>query len=306
MKPTTQRSALLSASHCTHPDVDAADKMLLVYFVIVGDFGTGKNAHPGNDSLLDAASISKATTKRRLAKLIERGLIERTERGDGRSTASVYRILWDNPYFPAQTPGGERLTENNPAHLREPDSPRKAAHSDEPVKSKTGSLSSGNWLTGDQKLAHQKPKLAHIGEPTPPTHQKNTTYPPPPETEQREGGWHFLEKKHMADIGPWGKHTAAMIELIDRHGSGAVDVAIADAKSSGFEGVKSPIGVLIAKRLQQALAKITEQKAKAEQAAKEEEFQAASIERQTQEIIARRDRGRENTEMTPEQFLALE
>jgi hypothetical protein len=302
MKPKSQRAAEMACFHCTHPDVDSADKALLVYLALNCNFGTGKNSHPGNDCLLDAASISKATTKRRLAKNIDRGLIERTERGDGRSTASVYRLCFESPHYPEKTPSGELLTDKA-AHPDEPVKQSKAAHLDEPVKSETGSPDSGNWLTGEQKLAHQEPKLAHIGEPTPPTHQNPTTYPPPPENEQQEGGWRILEEKHMADIGPWGKHTPAMIELMDLHGREAVDEAMIDAKSSGFEGVKSPIGVLVAKRLQQSLAKLAEKKKTAEQAAKDEEVQAASIERQTQEIIARRDARRYEDTTNLEDFL---
>ena len=170
----------MAAFRCSHPDLDAVDVLLLTFLIENGDYGTGKNCRPGNYELAHVARISLATVKRRLAALIERGLIERTERGDGRSTASIYRICWESTFYP------DFESENKPAHPGEPDSRSKLAHPGEPVILQTGSSDALNRLTEVAKPAHLAPKLAHLGEPTPEPTRSTHTHSPASESEHLE------------------------------------------------------------------------------------------------------------------------
>jgi len=110
-KPKSARAVHLAAFHCTHPDLDGIDKGLLAYLAEYASYGTGADSHPGNRNIADALSLTDRPTDNRLKKNIDRGLIERTERADGRKKASVYRLCLERPYYPDQTPGGERLVE---------------------------------------------------------------------------------------------------------------------------------------------------------------------------------------------------
>ena len=110
-KPKSYRALLLAAAHCTHPDTDAADSCLLQYLAQYSAQDSGKNSHPGNHNLCQTMRLSRSAVNSRLSKNIARGLIERTEVGDGRSKASVYRICLESSYYPDQTPSGELLIE---------------------------------------------------------------------------------------------------------------------------------------------------------------------------------------------------
>jgi uncharacterized protein YdaU (DUF1376 family) len=103
----------------------------------------------------------------------------------------------------------------------------------------------------------------------------------------------FLEEKHMATIGPWGmKECRRKMEgFIEHHGRDFTDAAITRAiTKNNFDGAVSKIAVLVATYLPAAFAEIGAEKVRAEQKAKEEANIEASVERQTQEIIARRNR----------------
>ena len=108
-KPKSARAMRLASFHCTHPDLDGIDKGLLAYLAEYVAHGTGRDAHPGNTNLSDALKLTDRPTDTRLKKNIERGLIERTFRADGRGKASAYRLCLESPYYPDQTPGGEWL-----------------------------------------------------------------------------------------------------------------------------------------------------------------------------------------------------
>ena len=98
----------LAAWHCTHPDIDGIDKSLLAY---LADYAKpdGTSAYPGNRNIGDAIGLKDSATDKRLAKNIARGLIERTERANGRNRASAYRLCLENASYPDEAPGGERL-----------------------------------------------------------------------------------------------------------------------------------------------------------------------------------------------------
>ncbi len=85
-----------------------ADKNILS--CIAGDArsASGYGARPGNVNLCVAASLKLSAMLRRVQILIGKALIERTEIGDGRKKASVYRICWEHPAYPDRAPGGKR------------------------------------------------------------------------------------------------------------------------------------------------------------------------------------------------------
>src|ERR1700758_4247491 len=112
--PKSHRAVELAAAHCTHPDINGTDKALLMYLAICSDHAKGTNSHPGNRNLTDVLCLTDSPTDARLRKNRERGLIARTERGDGRGKASAYRLCLESPYFPDFTPGGECLVVEKP------------------------------------------------------------------------------------------------------------------------------------------------------------------------------------------------
>jgi hypothetical protein len=116
-KPKNHMALVLAAFHCTHPDLDGKDATLLAYLAVRSDHGIGTNSYPGNTNLGDALKLGDTATDERLAKNIERGLIVRTARAEGRSKASVYRLCLESPYYPDRLPGGKRewLIDNPPA-----------------------------------------------------------------------------------------------------------------------------------------------------------------------------------------------
>lgn len=108
-KPISHRALCLAALHCTHPELDGTDKGLLACLLENGEHGTGENCRPGNRNLMDVVRLTKRPLDARIDRLIQAGLIQRTERGDGRGKASVYSILWRSPSYPDRTPNGEWL-----------------------------------------------------------------------------------------------------------------------------------------------------------------------------------------------------
>jgi hypothetical protein len=107
-KPKNHRGLCLAAYHCTHPDIDAHDRLLLTYIAQNTD-RTDMTAHPGNKNLASAIGLKDRATDDRLTNNMARKLIERTERADGRGKASAYRICWESPFYPDRTPTGEWL-----------------------------------------------------------------------------------------------------------------------------------------------------------------------------------------------------
>jgi uncharacterized protein YdaU (DUF1376 family) len=104
----------------------------------------------------------------------------------------------------------------------------------------------------------------------------------------------YLEAKHMADIGPWGdKHKLQMKEWIIQYGEAFMDKAITLAKAEGFDdSVKSRVAIMVTTYLPKAIAQLVAKRAQTEQKKRDDEIQAAAIERDTREIVAKRDRPR--------------
>jgi len=91
----------LSVALCSHPSLDGTFRTILHFLAeYMNDKGYG--ARPGNERLMAVCGLTIRALQARLAKLIGFGLIERTEcpKG-GRGWASVYRICFENPHFPA-------------------------------------------------------------------------------------------------------------------------------------------------------------------------------------------------------------
>jgi hypothetical protein len=107
------------------------------------------------------------------------------------------------------------------------------------------------------------------------------------ESEQQAGGWRLLEKKHMSEIGFFGRRRAEFQKHIDDYGFEVVDSAVLAALADGgLEDVKSVAGCIL-HRLGQKLAAEVKKRDTAEQRKREEAVQEASIEQQRQEVIAR-------------------
>jgi uncharacterized protein YdaU (DUF1376 family) len=100
----------------------------------------------------------------------------------------------------------------------------------------------------------------------------------------------FLEEKHIAEVGSWGKkYREQMIDWITQHGEVFMDEAITLAKSEGFEGVTSPIAIMVTTYLPKAIGKLIAKREQAAQKKKEDEIQERAIERDIRERVAKRD-----------------
>jgi hypothetical protein len=123
------------------------------------------------------------------------------------------------------------------------------------------------------------------------------------QTEQQAGGWRLLQEKHMAEIGYFGRKATDFQKHIDDYGFDIVDAATKAALDEGnLENAKSVSGIIL-HRLGKTLAAEVKIRNRADQQKKQDEFQAASIERQTLEFIARRDRPSPVAEATFDDFM---
>jgi hypothetical protein len=146
--PASLRSFLLSVLCCDHPDLDGIDRALLAMLAANANMATGVNARPGNAMLERSSGLGRSAMQTRLAKNIERGLIERTQKGDGRGLASVYRLCIDSPYYPDQAPNGEWLIAKKPSG---PD------RTDCTTKPSGGTAETVRPDTGNRPVEQQKP-----------------------------------------------------------------------------------------------------------------------------------------------------
>jgi len=98
----TQWALEEAVSHCTHPDLDAADVLLLWKIAHHCKHGNGCGAHAGNRDMAAVLRKSERTTDYRLQKLIRLKLIERTFAAVGRGKASEYRICLESDFYPPE------------------------------------------------------------------------------------------------------------------------------------------------------------------------------------------------------------
>jgi hypothetical protein len=117
------------------------------------------------------------------------------------------------------------------------------------------------------------------------------------------GGWRLLQEKYMAEIGYFGRKAADFQKHIDDYGFDIVDAATKAALEDGNFGDAKFMAGIVLHRLGQKLAAEVKIRHRAAQQKKQDEIQAASIERQTQEIIARRDARPAVSEVSMEDFL---
>ncbi len=110
-----------------------------------------------------------------------------------------------------------------------------------------------------------------------------------------------LEKRHLAEIGRYGKRKAELENLIAEHGAKTVAQALAAIVKVGFDGAESKVGVTLY-RLPEYIAKVKAAAAAAVRKADDDAFQQASIERQTAEIVKRMQAGREDGPTVEEFF----
>jgi DNA-binding MarR family transcriptional regulator len=303
----THRAIQLAAFHCTHPDLDATDKALLAYLALHGDHGNAANAHPGNINIADALGLTDRPTDQRIKNNIERGLIERTHRADGRKRASVYRLCLESPYFPVRAPNGECLT----------DKPRCL---DDAVISETALSEDRNRAVKPAKPRCETTETALSGQPT-------TKYIP------EEHHTHTASKKSacvnsFSELAKWlhtdmltsqWKHgeKEAVERLITTHG-GEVFLAVEllywreqDPEQFAktlyrWTGLINSFEGLVHKVKPEFLEELAYARWKEENPQEYQRRLDASVARQTAELVRIRDSGTRENEASPEDFFREE
>jgi hypothetical protein len=177
-KPASGRALCLAVAHCSHPDLDPTDKALLLYLAVNADHATGRNSRPGNPALCHFTTLQRSAVNARLEKNIQRKLIERTKVGNGRSTASVYRLCIESSCFPDQTPTGEWLIEEKMSGSERTVSDNKVSGLGRTDSPQTVRPSAGNCPAQPPKLsgaeAETVRQLPDDTNPSPETHQLPT------------------------------------------------------------------------------------------------------------------------------------
>jgi hypothetical protein len=177
-KPASGRALCLAVAHCSHPDLDPTDKALLLYLAVNADHATGRNSRPGNPALCHFTTLQRSAVNARLEKNIQRKLIERTNVGNGRSTASVYRLCIESSSFPDQTPTGEWLIEEKVSGSERTVSDNKVSGLGRTDSPQTVRPSAGNCPAQPPKVsgaeAESVRQLADDTNPTPEPHHKPT------------------------------------------------------------------------------------------------------------------------------------
>jgi hypothetical protein len=313
-KPKHHRALCLAAFHCTHPDIDATDKALLVYLALHSNLA-GENAHPGNINLSDALSLTDRPTDARLKKNIERGLIERTFRADGRGKASVYRLRLDSPCYPDCTPGGEELTEK-PRCLDDAVSPDKPRCSDDAVSPETALSESVNRAVETPKPRCEGAETALSRQPankylTKTQHTHNTAKKSACvnsfsqaakylQTDMLTSQWKHGEKEAIEKIiSEHGGEMFLAVELLYWREQDPDQFAKTlfkwTALINGFDG-------LVHKVTPEFLEELASTRWKAEHPEEWQRRHDASIARQTAEIVKRRNAEPQRNEVSPEDF----
>jgi hypothetical protein len=249
--PKHHRALQLAAFHCTHPDLDSGDSALLAYLALNADFAAGTNARPGNVNTADMMKLQPRATIDRLNKNIGRGLIERTETGNGRSTASAYRLCLESPYYPDRTPGGEELTEVCSSNC---------TLNPESVQPKPDKCAVAMQEVCSQEPESVQPGLQHTINPP-----EDTPPPPPPPTHSQNGGGGVssqeqatIDAKYLTDKCPklaFGKETE-LAALIQEHTEPVVNLALYRCNKESFDNVKNPVAVVFSYRLPKMIAEV--------------------------------------------------
>jgi hypothetical protein len=277
---------------CTHPDVDGEDRSLLAFLAVNSDSGTGQNSRPGNVNLEVALQLKRRAIQRRVNPLVSIGLLEITERGDGRGNATTYRVVWESPCFPDQAPGGNRewLIVDKPRRIEDADSddaepkPRRVEDADSDL----------NRVASDYKPRRQEketassssqeaPKPRRLGAATP------VSPPKPTNPHTGEGGLEGWITNHCDQMGVPAESIKNILDGKVR-AKGEANVVRALNKflerPQGVVGLKSPWAMCL-KELDVYLAVVDDANMVADREAKKEAAIQASIEQQRQELIQR-------------------
>jgi hypothetical protein len=214
--PKTLRAIVQAALSANHPSLDGTDKALLAQLALNADVKTGNGSRPGNSTLKDAAVLSQSAMLARIAKMEKIGLIKRTEVGDGRGRASVYRICFEHEGFPDYS-RNECLTDSPACKPSGPD--RNVSSANLPV---IGPKPSGE--TNKPSCVSDKPSC--LDRNTSEEHPKPTNPPSKPDT---VGGWDgFLTLLPTEMDGAVARidQRASLEALLQKHGSKALAGAV--------------------------------------------------------------------------------
>jgi predicted transcriptional regulator len=311
-KPKSHHALILAVLHCAHPALDGADKSILACLVENGDHGKGENCRPGNRNLEDAVRLKPSAASVRIKRLIEYGLIERTEVGDGQRNASVYRILWRSSHYPDRTPNVEWLIDKPGCVVspdNEPSGPDRMDAKNEPSgpdrMDAPGTIRSEG---GNHPVTRPEPSGTEPGTIRSGPEHTCITHPPshlPTHLPANGGG---LEGWIQKNIDQMGVPNKGVKEILDGkvRAKGEENVVRALDKfltrPNGLEGLRTPWSKCLTE-IDAYLSSVDTKNLLAVREAKEEEFQQASIERQTQEIVRRRDARAATNEETVDDFL---
>jgi hypothetical protein len=177
-RPKNHRALLLAVAYVQHPDLDGVDSAILLCLVANGDHGTGRNCRPGNDALEIVAKLKWSALHVRLERLIEHGLIKRTERGDGRGRASKYDLCLGNPAYPDYAPTRKReclIDSENGKPSGNPSGNPSGKHA------KPSGENAETIRPASENHPVDGAKPSGLDRMTPPPHQTHTTPPPPTE-----------------------------------------------------------------------------------------------------------------------------
>jgi hypothetical protein len=276
-KPKSHHAMVLATLHCTHPALDGADKTILTCLVENGDHGTGENCRPGNYNLMDAVRLTKRALQPRINKLIAAGLIDRTEIGDGRGRATIYRILWKSEYYPDKTPSGKEWLIDKPGSPDSPDS--KQGSVDSPDSPETGQPDRTNRAAAVAEPGSTETETGQSGLP----HTCMSTQNPPSNLPGgRLDGW--IHK----NIDQMGVPNKSIKEILDGKVRAKGDENVVRAldkfltRPKGFKGLDNPWAKCLTEIDEYLLSVHTENSA-ADQKAKEEVNIQASITRQIEQ-----------------------
>lgn len=292
--PKSHQALAKACWFCTHPQVDGEDRSLLAFFATNSDFKAGTNSRPGNVNLEVALGLKRRAIQRRATRLASFGLLEITERGDGRGHATAYRVVSESRYFPDRAPGGnqECLIVDKPRRLDDADSddedykPRRVEDADSDLNRVAALPETASSETETASSEGPKaPKPRRLDDHTP-TASPKTPPPPPPQKSKPAEAAVVLENKYMATIGKWGPRNLEQLEaLVAEHGVDTVDHAVAAAiADGGLQDVKSKSGCVLF-RLPEKIAKHKADADAAIRKAKKEAAIARDIEFQTVQLL---------------------
>ena len=194
--PKDGRALRLAAAHCTHPDVDLTDGALLFYLADYANWNTYGAARPGNRNLMGFLRVTTSrAVEKRIASNIKRGLITRTEVGNGQGHASVYQLNLSSSHFPDQTPNGEWLikpqngktVEETPNHTDgvSEETPKETPnHKVSNPERETNEPRTGDERTPNHKVANPEPVVRHNKYSTKEQQENNKPPTPAPRNEK--------------------------------------------------------------------------------------------------------------------------